>query len=88
MQLLINRLVAPKTGPVPSDWIALLATNRVEGDCQNIPRRALKSWLLSNSISLPNFDFVALRVAASSGSFLTAGADATAPVAIAEAQRE
>src|SRR5215813_6204064 len=68
-----------KPAQFPSDWIALLATNSVEGDCQNIPFRALKSWLLANSISLPNFDFIALRVAASSGSFPTAGPDATAP---------
>jgi hypothetical protein len=47
----------------------------------------LKSWLLANSISLPNFDFIALRVAASSGSFLTAGADATAPMETTEAVR-
>jgi hypothetical protein len=47
--------------------------------------QTLKSWLLANSISLPNFDFIALRVAASSGSFL--GADATAPVERAEAMR-
>src|SRR5882724_1946772 len=76
-----------KPAQFPSDWIALLATNSVEGDCQNIPCRALKSWLLANSISLPNFDFIALRVAASSGSFLTAGADATAPAERAEAVR-
>jgi hypothetical protein len=42
----------------------------VKGECQNIPCRALKSCLLANSISLPNFDFIALRVAISSGSFL------------------
>jgi hypothetical protein len=42
---------------------------------------------LANSISLPNFDFIALRVAASSGSFLTAGADTAAPVERAEAMR-
>lgn len=87
MQLLINRLVAQKPAQFPSDWIALLATNRVEGDCQNIPCSALKSWLLANSISLPNFDFIALRVAASSGSFPVAGVDATAPVARVEAAR-
>lgn len=87
MQLLINRLVAQKPAQFPSDWIALLATKRVEGDCQNIPCRALKSWLLANSISLPNFDFIALTVAASSGSFLTVEVDATAPVERAEAVR-
>jgi hypothetical protein len=37
------------------------ATKRVEGDCQNISCRALKSCLLANSISLPNFDLIALR---------------------------
>jgi len=47
----------------------------------------LKSWLLANSISLPNFDFIALRVAASSGSFLAAGADTAVPVERAEAMR-
>jgi hypothetical protein len=42
---------------------------------------------LANSISLLNLDFIALRVAASSGSFLTAGAAATAPIEKAEAAR-
>src|ERR1700730_8968106 len=77
--------VPQKAAQLPSDWMAPLATNRVEGDCQNIPCRALKSWLLANSISLPNFDFIALRVAAFSGSFATAGADATGPMERAEA---
>src|SRR4051794_37290331 len=76
-----------KPAQLPSDGITLLATNRAEGDCQNIPCSALKSCLLANSISLPNFDFITLRVAASSGSFRTAGAAATAPVERAKAVR-
>jgi hypothetical protein len=36
VQLPIDRLVAPETGQLPSDGIALFATRTAEGDCQNI----------------------------------------------------
>ena len=80
MQLLIKASLPQNPAQFPSDGIALFATNRVEGDCQNIPCRALKSCLLAKSMSLPNCDLIVLRVAASSGSSLTAGAATAAPV--------
>src|SRR5579859_7783190 len=76
-----------KPAQLPSDGIALFATSRVEGDCQNIPWRSLKSCLLAASMSLPNCDLIVFRVAGSRGSLLTAGAAAAAPVERARAAK-
>src|SRR6187551_4100978 len=76
-----------KPAQLPSDGVALFATSRVEGDCQNISCRALKSCLLANCISLPNFDLIVIRVAASSGPLLPAGAAAATPMERAVAVR-
>jgi len=73
-----------KPAQLPSAGMALLATRRAEGDCQNIACRPLKSCRLARSISLENCVLIWFAARSFSGS-LPAASEGTAETASAAA---
>src|SRR6186713_3339447 len=87
MQLLINRLVAPKAGRVPLGLDRALGHQQGRGRLPEHPMQRLEIMVVGQFHQPAELQFYCAEGRSSGGSPLTAGADVTAPLERAEAVR-